>query len=94
MIKPLTDNVNVRNVAAPASAKKSGPTSPAADKSPQDQVVLSSKAQTQLRVNASIQEASETPAQTAKEAQHGDLQAKRLLEKQAGARKVSVPAKR
>jgi len=37
---------------------------------------------------AALQEARETPAQTAKEAGLGDLQAKRLLAKEAAAKSV------
>jgi len=45
-----------------------------------DSVQLSNAAQAML---AAVQEAKETPAQTAKEAGHGDLQAQRLLAKEA-----------
>jgi len=51
---------------------------------PVDQVQLSSDAQAALR------EAVETPAQTAKEANTGDLQARRLLAKQEAAREASA----
>jgi len=47
---------------------------------PQDTVQLSGAAQSALR------EATETPAQTAKEAGSGDMQAKRLLAKQEAAK--------
>jgi hypothetical protein len=42
---------------------------------------------------AALQEALETPAQTAKEAGTGDVQAKRLLAKQAAAKAESAPSK-
>lgn len=54
---------------------------------PSDTVQLSSSAQAALR------EALETPAQTAKEAGTGDLQAKRLLAKQAAVKAESAPSK-
>jgi hypothetical protein len=54
---------------------------------PSDTVKLSGAAQAALR------EALETPAQTAKEAGTGDLQAKRLLAKQAAAKAESAPSK-
>jgi hypothetical protein len=50
---------------------------------PQEIVQLSAAAQSALR------EATETPAQTAKEAGHGDAQAKRLLAKQAAAKEAA-----
>ena len=52
---------------------------------PRDSVQLSSSAQAALR------EALETPAQTAKEAGTGDVQAKRLLAKHAAAKEESAP---
>ena len=51
-----------------------------------DLVQLSQAAQAML---AALQEATETPAQTAKEAGNGDLQAQRLLAKEAAARPVA-----
>ena len=54
---------------------------------PRDSVQLSSAAQAALR------EALETPAQTAKEAGTGDVQAKRLLAKHAAAKEESAPPK-
>jgi hypothetical protein len=51
-----------------------------------DSVQLSKAAQAML---AALQEARETPAQTAKEAGHGDLQAQRLLAKEASAKSVA-----
>jgi hypothetical protein len=51
-----------------------------------DSVQLSQTAQAML---ATLQEAGETPAQTAKEASLGDLQAKRLLAKEAAAKSVA-----
>jgi hypothetical protein len=51
-----------------------------------DSVQLSQTAQAML---AARQEAIETPAQTATESSHGDLQAQRLLAKEAAARPVA-----
>ena len=70
----------------PATPKGSdGQQAPAATGSvPQDIVQLSSAAQAALR------EATETPAQTAKEASHGDIQAKHLLAKQAAAKEAAA----
>lgn len=50
-----------------------------------DVVQLSKAAQATL---AALQEARETPTQTAKEASHGDLQARRLLAKEAAKESV------
>jgi hypothetical protein len=51
-----------------------------------DSVQLSQAAQAML---AALQEARETPAQTAQEASLGDLQAKRLLAKEAAAKSAA-----
>jgi hypothetical protein len=51
-----------------------------------DSVQLSKTAQAML---ATLQEARETPVQTAKEASHGDLQARRLLANEAAAKSVA-----
>ena len=71
----------------PAPAKSQ----PAADT--QDTVKLSSAAQAQLStIQAAVQEAAETPGQTAKEAQSGDLQARKLLSKEEAAAKAAKGA--
>ena len=68
-----------------AAPKKPAPAKPApAPKT--DSVQLSQTAQAAL---AAMQEATETPAQTAKEANQGDMQAQRLLAKEAAAKPVS-----
>jgi hypothetical protein len=69
--------------AKPATGAPPSTTPPAAST---DSVQLSSAAQVQL---AAQQEAKETPAQTSKEANQGDLQAKRLLAKESAAKSVS-----
>jgi hypothetical protein len=48
---------------------------------------LSKAAQAAL---ATLQELTETPTQTANEASHGDLQAQRLLAKEAAAKSVTT----
>jgi hypothetical protein len=52
-----------------------------------DTVILSKVAQAAV---AALKEATETPAQTAKEAVSGDLQAKRLLVKETAARQAAL----
>jgi hypothetical protein len=69
--------------AAPRKPAPSKPTAPAAHA---DTVELSPTAQAAL---AAMQEATETPAQTAKEAGQGDGQAQRLLAKETAAKHVS-----
>ena len=54
-----------------------------------DTVTISSAA---TQAAQAAQEAKETPQQTAKEAQHGDLQAKRLLAKETAAKEANEPA--
>lgn len=74
---------------APASSTNSRPAASKAPASQSDQVHLSSTAL------AALQEASETPAQTAKEAHAGDRQAQKLLAKQSlaakGTKNVTFP---
>ena len=65
------------------STRKSSPT-PSGPST--DTVELSKTAQAML---AAMQEATETPAQTAKEASHGDVQAQQLLAKEAAAKPVT-----
>jgi hypothetical protein len=68
--------------AKPAAAAGKTVNTPAASRAsvPKDTVTISTAAQT------AAQEASETPAQTLKEATHGDPQATRLLAKEAAAK--------
>jgi hypothetical protein len=71
--------------ATPQAAEvRAGATKPRSQPVPVDTVQLSSSAQAALR------EAVETPAQTAKEANTGDLQARKLLAKQEAAREASA----
>jgi len=76
-------NPQIVTNATPASAPTAKPASP----KPQlvDTVQISSASQ-------AMQEATETPAQTAKEAQSGDIQAKKLLAKEAAAQVAPAQA--
>lgn len=76
MISPITSGVETTPL-APSTPASSNPKPSAATSAQADSVQLSSAA---LNV---LKEASETPAQTAKEAASGDSQAKRLLAKEA-----------
>ncbi len=73
-----------------AKTTTAAPKKPALSKPPAaahtDTVELSQTAQAAL---AALQEASETPAQTAKEASQGDVQAQRLLAKETAQKHVS-----
>ncbi len=69
---------------AQAAAVRSKPPESRRETVPSDSVQLSSAAQSALR------EASETPAQTAKEAGTGDLQARRLLAKEEAAKEAAA----
>src|SRR5690349_19474835 len=74
--------------AAPVSSTSTTSKKPSASKqSPEVDIVhLSNAAQTQLSASrAALQEATETSAQTAKEAMSGDRQAQRLLTRDAQA---------
>jgi hypothetical protein len=80
----------VRQVQAtpqPADVKGKAPPESKSQRVPKDSVQLSSAAQ------AALQEAMETPAQTAKEAGKGDAQAKRLLAREAAAKAETVQTK-
>lgn len=81
MLNPITTTTHTAPVAQPAVSAQpiqSKPEASGAGKT--DAVQLSSAAQ------AALQEASETPAQTAKEAGTGDMVAKRLLAKEQAAK--------
>jgi hypothetical protein len=70
---------------SPKAAQSKSQSAPA--KAVEDTVQLSQVAQTAA---ATIKEARETPAQTAKEAVRGDLQAKRLLAKETATTKSNL----
>lgn len=80
---------NTAQVASTASHTQSanqGSTPAKAQSAAKDTVTISSAAV------LAAQEAMETPAQTAKEARGGDMQAKRLLAKQAASEEAGEPA--
>ena len=82
MVSPIGNVVHNQleaQVAAPAASRSSSAATSQAAAQPatKDTVRLSSTA------NAVLQEATETPAQTTKEASAGDVQARRLLARQA-----------
>jgi hypothetical protein len=84
MVGPISSAIQAQPVAqstgtSPKKPAEAAPKSPA----PSDTVQLSQAAQATL---AALQEARETPAQTAQEAGSGDLQAQRLLAKEAAAK--------
>ena len=78
-------SVNQAQVPPPSTAPPKAPSTSGSEAAPADTVQLSAAAL------AALQEARETPAQTAKEAGHGDLQAKHLLAKQASQHEVESP---
>jgi hypothetical protein len=80
MVSPIGNVVSNQleaQVAAPAASRSSPPEAAKQAAAPTDTVRLSSTA------NAVLQESTETPAQTTKEANAGDVQARRLLAKLA-----------
>ena len=87
MVNAISSAAQAEPVAQSAgtSAQKATPVEPQSA-SGTDSVQLSKAAQITL---AALQEARETPAQTAKEAGHGDLQAQRLLAKEVAAKSVT-----
>jgi hypothetical protein len=81
MINPISSAPPVQHVADSTKVNYKPPQSPTAPLSPgHDSFKLSSIAQAYA---ATLQEARETPTQTAQEAQKGDLQARHLLARQA-----------
>ena len=86
-LSPITGTQQIQSaVAGTPTGKQPAASKPQPGAETQDTVQLSSTAQTQLSaIKAAVQEAAETPAQTAKEAQSGDLQARRLLAKETAA---------
>ncbi len=82
MIQAVSNATPTQPIAASTRTSTQSKTAPAATDSAQ----LSLVAQAAL---ANLQETRETQAQTAKEAGHGDLQAQRLLAKEAAAKSVN-----
>lgn len=93
-LSPVTSVHSLQSAAAAPPIRKQPPASTSdSTAKTQDTVHLSSAAQAQLSsMKAAVQEASETPAQTAREAQSGDLQAQRLLAREAAAAKAAKRA--
>jgi hypothetical protein len=89
-LAPVTGTQHIQATAAETTASKQPAASKPQSAVPtQDTVHLSTTAQAQLStVKAAAQEAAETPASTAKEAQSGDHQAQRLLANEAAAAKA------
>ena len=77
-------SVTQTQAAAPVNDVRARAPEPRAQPVPTDKVELSSAAQ------AALEEATETQAQTAKEASAGDAQAKRLLAQQETARQAAT----
>ena len=87
MVSAISNATQTQPVAQSMGASTQKPTqSKPQSATTTDSVQLSQTAQAML---ATLQEAGETPAQTAKEASLGDLQAKRLLAKEAAAKSVA-----
>lgn len=93
-LSPIAGAHQVQTAAVGTStSKQPAGSKPQSDTASHDTVHLSSAAQAQLSaIQAATQEAAETPALTAKEAQSGDLQAQRLLAKEAAAAKAAKGA--
>jgi hypothetical protein len=87
MINPMTNVTQAQPVAHPTttSTKKPNQSRPESVAG-KDSVKLSKAAQA---VAAALQEATETPAQTAKEAGTGDLQARRVLAREAAVKSAT-----
>ena len=87
MISAISNATQTQPVAQPRAAAPRKPTpSEKPSAAPTDTVQLSKAAQARV---AALQEARETAAQTAQEAGRGDIQAKRLLAKEATAKPVT-----
>ena len=78
---PTVAAAQTQAAAPPQKPTESKPAASKPSAEPKDTVQISAAAQ-------ALQEASETPQQTAKEAQGGDQQAKRLVAQQAAAEKA------
>jgi hypothetical protein len=86
MVQPISNVAQTQPVAEPTKTSTAKPAQPAPKAAiSADSVNLSNAAQA---LAATLKEARETPAQTAKEAQGGDLQARRLLAKEEAAKTI------
>jgi len=76
VINPVSNATQAHTSIQPAAARQSAAAAPAQPAAATDTVQLSA-------AKALVQETLETPTQTAREARSGDLQAKRLLAREA-----------
>jgi hypothetical protein len=83
MVSSITSASHTQPAAVPVAPHKPAQSKPQPAAATADSVQLSSAAQARL---AAMQEATETSAQTAKEASGGDLQAQRLQAREAAAK--------
>lgn len=87
MLSPISNATQPQPVAQARPTSAAKPDRPEPPFAPNtDSVQLSKTAQAMA---AAMQEARETPTQTAREAGHGDLQAQRLLARQAAVKPVA-----
>jgi hypothetical protein len=84
MSDPMS-SVKAQAAVQPASVQPRAP-------EPKPQVLAKDTVQLSSAAQAALLEALETPAQTAKEARGGDIQAKRLMAKQAAAKAAAEKA--
>lgn len=84
----LVAQANVAAVASNATVKPVNTETPQSNPQPTAAVTV----QISSAGRAALQEATETPAQTAKEAHSGDVQAQRLLAKEAAADEATEPS--
>ena len=86
MVSAISNAIDTQPVAHSTRTSTQKPAQSAPQSAGTDSVQLSKAAQAMV---AALQEAKETSAQTAQEAAHGDLQAQRLLAKEAAAKPVA-----
>lgn len=87
MVSPISNATQTQPVAQSTGSSAQKLTQPEPQSAiSTDSAQLSKTAQAML---AALQEARETPVQTAKEASHGDRQAQRLLAKEAAAKSIA-----
>ena len=83
MIRPISNMTPARPVSQFTKFNSQNPLQKSSQSPKGDTITLSNAAQT---LAATLQEARETPVQTAKEASSGDLEARRLLAKEQAAK--------
>lgn len=88
----MTATINPTVHAPTAPAASPSPKSATVAKDPAELAKAAPKSGTSMSISsagqAAAQEAAETPAQTAREAQSGDVQAKRVMAREAATRKA------